>query len=509
VEIVMIRLDAKRRDRQGQALIIIAFSMVVLLGIGALVVDIGLSWMLRRQEQNAADPGAIAAARYIEEGDTQATRDKMHAAACFYAQQNGFFVSDNTTCDTAREGTGELQVLWPPSGPHAGNFAGRPEMVLVVIRSQHPSFFGRIFGQSAATVVTGAVAARETTSANSNSLVALDPHSCAAGQIHGNGTVVIEPVDNPETGQPYSGGYVHVNSDCGGPPFDTSCGSGQGALKKSGNAGSLLQAPHVYVHGTCQVAGGTMTSPLTEGASPIGDPLAHLIGPRQELYSAGQCPRPNGTYAPMTPSSNGCAVNRNSVTLTPGVYWGGWKFSGNGTRVTLQPGIYIIAGGGIDQAGSSTIDTVGDGSGNPARVLIFSTDNTMDPACADDTALAASGNTGWEARCVQGHIKMAGQSSMLLAGLDSGPWRGLLMWQDGRGSNPTAPIDLAGQGALEIAGTMYAPKAHVKITGNGSETGILAIQVISWTWQIGGNGDLYMPYDPTELYRIMQRGLVH
>ena len=31
-------------------------------GIGALVVDLGLSWMLRRQEQNAADPGAIAAA---------------------------------------------------------------------------------------------------------------------------------------------------------------------------------------------------------------------------------------------------------------------------------------------------------------------------------------------------------------------------------------------------------------------------------------------------------------
>ena len=50
-------------------MIIVAFSMVVLLGICALVVDLGLSWMLRRQEQNAADPASIAAARYIEEGD--------------------------------------------------------------------------------------------------------------------------------------------------------------------------------------------------------------------------------------------------------------------------------------------------------------------------------------------------------------------------------------------------------------------------------------------------------
>jgi hypothetical protein len=500
------KLDrAREAPERGQAMIIVALSMIVLLGIAALVIDLGLSWIMRRDEQNAADPAAIAAARYIEDADYS----KMVTAACFYAQQNGFFEGDAGCADALLPANKDLEVLWPPSGPHAGPFAGRPEMVLVVIRDQHPSFFGRMFGQEFASVATGAVAARETQSANSNSLVALDPDSCAAGHIHGNGTVIIEPVVNPGTGTPYSGGYVHVNSGCGGPPYDTACGSGSAGIKKSGNAGSLLQAPHVYVHGTCQVAGGTMDSPLTEGAPQIGDPMASLRGPLQEDYPAGQCPRPNGTYQEMTPSSAGCQVNRNSVTLTPGVYWGGWKFSGNGTQVTLQPGIYIIAGGGIDQAGASTIDTVGDGGGNPARVLIFSTDNTMDPACSDDIATARSGGTGYEARCVQGAIKMAGQSSMLLAGLDSGPWRGLLIWQDGKGSIPTQPIDLAGQGALRLSGTMYAPKAHVKIIGNGEDTGILAIQIISWTWEIGGNGDLYMPYDPTELYRITQRGLVH
>lgn len=501
----MPRITAARPNSRGQAMIIVAFSMVVLLGVGALVVDLGLSWIIRRHEQNAADPGAIAAARYIETADHAA----MVRAACFYAKENGFFDGDDDDCSTAI-GADELEVRWPPTGPHAGPFAGRPEMVLVVIRTQHPSFFGAIFGRQTATVATGAVAAKETQSANSNSLVALDPHSCAAGHVHGNGTVVIEPVENPETpGQLYSGGYVHVNSDCGDPPFNDTCGSGDGALKKSGNAGSLLDAPHVYVHGTCQVSGGSMNSPLTEGAPRIGDPLSSLVGPRQDGYPPGQCPRPNGTYAPLTPTSNGCTVSRNSVTMTPGVYWGGWKFSGNGTRVTLQPGIYIIAGGGIDQAGASTIDTVGDGAGNPARVLIFSTDNTMDPTCADDIAVARAGGTTYEARCVQGAIKMAGQSNMMLAGLDSGPWRGLLMWQDGAGSNPTAPIELVGRGELQISGTIYAPKAHVKIEGNGSEVGIAAVQVISWTWQIGGNAGLYMPYDPSELYRITQRGLVH
>ena len=78
----------------------------------------------------------------------------------------------------------------------------------------------------------------------------------------------------------------------------------------------------------------------------------------------------------MNPTWAGCVINRNTVTLTPGVYWGGWKFTGNSTVVRLQPGIYIMAGGGIGVAGQANIDTVGDGSGNPARVLIFSTDNT-------------------------------------------------------------------------------------------------------------------------------------
>ena len=483
---------------RGQAMIIVAFSMVVLLGIGAIVVDLGLSWIMRRQEQNAADPGAIAAARYIEEGDSAATRAKMHTAACFYAQENDFFTSDTASCDAARA-SGDLQVLWPPSGPHAGQFAGRPEMVLVVIRDQHPSFFGRIFGSDMASVATGAVAARESESANSNSLVALDPTTCGAGHVHGNGTITIEPVNNPDTGVPYSGGYVQVNSSCAGGTMDDDCGSGSGGFHHGGNAGAQLLAPHMYIHGTCQVSGGDVPTPVTEGAPPIGDPLAGLVGPRQEDYPAGQCPNNAGVYQTMNPTWAGCQVNRNTVTLTPGVYWGGWNFKGNGTVVRLQPGIYIIAGGGISVAATATIDTVGDGSGNPARVLIFSTDNTMDPSCTDAMA-----------RCVQSQLKLAGQGDVELWGLDAGPYRGLLMWQDGDGSNPSAPIELTGQGALNLAGTIYAPGANVKITGNGEAAGTrLAVQIISWTWDIGGSGNLYMPYDPSQLYRMLQRGLVH
>lgn len=490
----------RQQSERGQALLIVAFSMIVLLGICALVFDLGMSWMLRRHEQNAADPAAVAAARYIEEGDSAATRLKMQTAACFYSKQNGFFSDDDDTCTAARL-AGDLQVLWPPAGPHAGDFAGRPEMVLVVLKDTHPSFFGRIFGQDDATVTTGAVAARESTSANSNSLVALDPTSCAAGKVHGNGRVVIEPVENPDTGEPYSGGYIHVNSSCGSGAYDNACSNAGGALKKSGNAGSLITTPHVYIHGTCEVNGGTMTSPVTEGAPQIGDPLAGLIGPRQEDYPAGYCPKKVGSmivYNEMLPTADGCTtINGTTITLTPGVYYGGWKFSGHNT-VKLQPGIYIIAGGGIGDSGAA-IDSIGaDPTTDPARVLIFSTDNTTDPTCNSTIA-----------RCRQGEIKISGQSSLKIWGLDSGPWRGLLFWQDGDGSNPAAGISVTGQGSMNLAGTIYAPGADVKLEGNGVSTSVLAVQIISWTWDIGGNGDLYMPYDPNQLYRITQRGLVH
>lgn len=484
---------------RGQVLLIVAFSMVVLLGVAALVVDLGLSWMLRRQEQNAADPAAVAAARYIEDGDYGA----MKEAACFYAQKNGFFPGDDGCEDALDPANNDLEVLWPPSGPHAGQFAGRQEMVLVVIHGEHPSFFGRIFGQTVAQVATGAVAARESQSANSNSLVALKPGNCDeakdAAKMHGNGTITIEPVDNPATGEPYSGGYVHVNSGCAGGTMDDACGTGSGGFHHSGNAGARLITPHMYVHGTCQASGGTVASPVTEGAPEIGDPLASLVGPRQDLYPAGKCPNNAGVYVTMNPTWGGCQVNRNTVTLTPGVYWGGWNFKGNGTVVKLEPGIYIIAGGGIGVAGSATIDTVADASGDPARVLIFSTDNTMDEGCSSA-----------QARCVQGPIKLSGQGSIEMWGLADGPWRGLLMWQDGDASNPSAPIELTGNGALNLAGTIYAPLANVKIDGNGNAAGTsLAVQVISWTWDVGGNGNLYMPYDPSQLYRIIQRGLVH
>jgi hypothetical protein len=100
------------------------------------------------------------------------------------------------------------------------------------------------------------------------------------------------------------------------------------------------------------------------------------------------------------------------------------------------------------------------------------------------------------------------------------PYGGLLFWQDGNasGTGPEKDIDLEGNGSLYLEGTIYSPGGDVLITGNGLNTGCIpdvsgntncaAIQIISYTWEVGGAGVLNMPYDPSKFYQLRMKGLV-
>jgi hypothetical protein len=96
------------------------------------------------------------------------------------------------------------------------------------------------------------------------------------------------------------------------------------------------------------------------------------------------------------------------------------------------------------------------------------------------------------------------------------PFGGLVIWHDARGSQGySGQIDVIGGPELFLSGTIYAPTGHVDILGNAATNcasnpvQVLAVQIISWTWNIGGTGDLCMPYDPTLLYHLSLQGLVH
>jgi hypothetical protein len=538
---------------RGQIMLIVAAGMIVLLGIAALVVDLGFSWMLRRQEQNAADPASLAAARFISDPDPATglqTYDSVNgwAAACHYARMNGFFDPGNLTCADEADGTA-MDVNWPPIGTVDDYWHGDLGHVQVVITESRPSFFGRIMGGTT-TVRTSAVAARQRGNTNSNSLVALKPTGCGTARTHGTGTIRVYP----SPGYTGDGGYVQVNSVCGSSTSDDNCQtSSTGALESGGT--SVLSAPQVNVYGGCKGfepicpsppgACSTATGPLNEAGRQLGDPLSGIVFPPWDTGVPGaKCGI--GGPATMAGDAKGCGptggriawtVSPDSacpgidpawdcIELSPGVYYGGWNI-GNRTIVKLSPGIYVIAGGGISIGSTGALESIAAG-GAPAPVLIYNTD---DPLYAGSCP-SAGGN-----KC-QGEIDLTAGSNLRLAGLRADqpcppvtttggcPFGGMVIWYEKDGSQATnensscagnvACVSISGGSTLDISGTIYSPRAHVVIEGNPgancadtNPTQSAAVQIISWTWDIGGTGDLCMPYDPSKLFKLNAQGLVH
>lgn len=521
------------RSDSGQILVIVAAALVVLLGIGALVVDLGFSWMLRRQEQNAADPGSLAAARFIRDQDPATGAQAFDAvgawkAACHYALLNDIFEPSNVNCDDALDPNGaKLEVVYPPD-ERAAEDVGHTGNVQVVITMEHPSFFGAIFGQSEASVSTLAVASRERGETNTHSLIALRPDGCSSARIRGDSEVHIFPVP----GYTGPGGYVHVEDKCGTQTSDDSCDTagGSGALIISGN----LYAPKTNVRGSCKGDGDEPHGLLDEAASSNGDPLAGLKF-RDITGSPGAfCgdPAMADQTMPSGNASKGCGAGGGGpdwhdespclddplldcVVLQPGVYYGGWDLDAH-MRVNLVPGIYIMAGGGIKIPPSASLDSLG-GGGAPAPVLIFNTDN---PSQNCSTAHHCQQDLDLKAENLQLTALRADVPCPPVTTTGGCPFGGIVIWYDaegGQGDAYSGRIEINGDAELYISGTIYAPRAHVDLVGNATintqadcatSTHTAAVQIISWTWDIGGTGDLCMPYDPTQLFKQTTQGLI-
>jgi Putative Flp pilus-assembly TadE/G-like len=526
----------------GQILVVFAGALVALLLIGALVVDLGFIFTMKRHEQNAADPGAVAAARFIQPTlDTSA----MWTAACFYAVENGFQATRTDTaaaCPSVSAPDGsKVTVNYPPS-ISAGEFAGKTGYVQVIVEATHRSFLAGLIGLAQIPVTSAAVAANDTQTGGSSSLVALNEHKCSAAKVNGGGSgggITIFPA----TGVTDPGGYVQINSDCGSNLGSNATDDVCGDVSKGGisfDGGTTLVAPALFVRGACDQNGVSSTcSPgppatgvcmdlddshldpdLDEAAGYVGDPLALIRPPSPIDLPTRQC----GTATSTALDPKTCML-KGTVTLDPGTYYGGWKIGTPGAAVTLNPGIYIIAGGGINDTGGVLTSASG-------RVLIFSTDASpaFKTACINNTQSTLDG-------CQQ-ELSMAGGGRLDLTGLSLSaacppyssvgcPFGGMLLWQDGHGSGaaifkttPTSKrcdIALGGSSSLNLSGTIYSVCGEVTITGNNLSTGCdvtaadkncAAVQIISDTWQVGGAAILEMPYDPNAFYHLNLKGLV-
>ena len=155
----------------------------------------------------------------------------------------------------------------------------------------------------------------------------------------------------------------------------------------------------------------------TTGIDPVADPLAALAPP-----PIGPCTH-DGEYAIDF-----------DTTLSPGVYCGGLKLSGD-AQVKLNPGIYVIAGGGL---------RINDGASARGTGLLFYLTESKD---YDYKQL----EVGTFAATVKLHAAT------------SGPWKGVLFFQD-RNVVTTELNEFKNDATGDYSGAFYFPTTNVSFT---------------------------------------------
>ena len=289
---------------------------------------------------------------------------------------------------------------------------------------------------------------------------------------------------------------------------DSSCDNSNGSYAINGNGGTLVQTGgQMNVVG--DVASGHASSPdLNTGAPPKPDPLgplgANLLQPCFGTLTTGcfdMTTSVNGTAygTPAVQHGSNTAPSTYSLnggTLDPGIYYGGLSLKGT---ITMNPGIYILAGGGLSlQSGTTTI------TGN--GVMIFNTQN--------DNASCRSG-AGCTAGAL-GSLDTSGNPTIIWRAPTSGYYQGIVIYQarvaDGISATDEAnhPITLQGgnsnnslvdglvyavdtnlsfQGGINVAGNLIVgsmtANGNVNITGTSTTSPLMAekagfTQVVAW-----------------------------
>jgi hypothetical protein len=132
--------DRASRSERGQALILIVFAIIGLVGITALAVDGGSAYSDRRHAQNAADSAALAGALTRINGGQWVNTVRQVAAT------NGY------------SGNGASSVVEIHSPPISGAYKGNIEYIQVRITSHVRTYFASVIGMRQLTNVVESVA---------------------------------------------------------------------------------------------------------------------------------------------------------------------------------------------------------------------------------------------------------------------------------------------------------------------------------------------------------------
>lgn len=282
------------RSDEGQALVLTALALVVLMLMAGLGVDVGYLRYEKQQMQKAADAGAIAgASALIYNGN-------WNAAAQNDTSANGY-------TDTVNGATVRVDRPWE------GAFAGRDGYVEVSVLQPQPKFFMRVGGGDD-TVPVRSWAVASSIANGPNCIYALDPN------------------DDPKTF--LVDGNVSISSYCGIQVNSSSTD----ALDKNGAAGSV-SVNNATIGVVGNYSGGPFHPTPVIHVAPANDPLANVPAPTPDANCITGQPVGN-VYNPGTYCGGISISGNNSYTFRPGLY----TLRGGGLRVT---GSATLSGNGV------------------------------------------------------------------------------------------------------------------------------------------------------------------
>lgn len=310
-------LNRLKGDGRGGVVLMTAMAMTSLLGVAGFAVEVGGSYLLRRNMQAAVDAAAMAGAANFEKSKDKTAAE---AAAQGVASRNGFIqgVSGTTVAQSADPGTGRVTVT--------------------VQRNATSILLGSAFG----TKVVRAHAVAQMVDTGAKPCV-----TALSGSISvGNNTDIS------------AGGCALVSNSAASNAFclGSNC---------NGNGSGHVTAAAIVTHGGCEgCVGATDSGKITLTRSDTPNSYA------------SQTPNSYSDLNSWPPQPPPCG-NTSSSALSPGCYNSiSNQPSGN---ITLTPGVYYIRGGDLDIKGGLTCPTCtpdrgvsivlfGNNNGSPGKV---------------------------------------------------------------------------------------------------------------------------------------------
>jgi len=319
-------MKRNHKSERGQALIIIAFGLVAMIGLAGLAIDGGNAYSNKRHAQNAADTTSLAVALSLIRHSNDWSAAQADGLA--RAASNGFPDTDaelgssttveNTEIYRCNRNTDPNTAIAQKVTVGCGVYAGNSEYLLVSITANVRTYLASVIGWRQVTVRAEAVA-RAVPGGNKplfggNAVVSLSPNDCSSLIYAGSANVLIEN----------SG--IFVNSTCS-----------DGAFQLNGSSPNTLTAPCMNSAGDLnpETSGGKIQIPsdcYNEGATTLGYP-------------------PQG-FKPPNPDCGTMNATKSGNVLSPG-WWDG-AFPPNGIEY-FQSGLYCIINGNFTLQGNVTV----------------------------------------------------------------------------------------------------------------------------------------------------------